>query len=108
MYVLQEFRARARFILGPLLGILAVSYFAYHVTQGDRGLIAWWKINHRTTLAKKIMERSYFERQAFERRVNLIKPSSIDPDMLEERAMIILNYGYQDDIVILEEHKRGK
>ena len=108
MYLLQEFRARARFVIGPLIGILAVSYFTYHVAQGDRGLIAWWKIKHRTALAKKTMERSHYNRQEIERRVNLIKPNSIDPDMLEERAMKVLNYGYKEDIVILEEHKRRK
>ena len=106
MYLLQEFRARARFVVGPLLGILATSYFTYHVAHGDRGLFAWWKIKQRTSLAKKIMEHSQSERESIERRVNLIKPSSIDPDMLEERAMLMLNYGYKDDIVILEERKR--
>jgi cell division protein FtsB len=108
MYLLQEFRARVRFVVGPLIGVLAISYFTYHVAHGDRGLIAWWKIKHRTTLAKKIMERSDYERRTIEHRVNLLKPSSIDPDMLEERAMLMLNYGYKDDIVILEEYKRKK
>ena len=108
MYLLQEFRARARFVFGPLLGVLAVGYFSYHVAHGERGLIAWWKIKQKTALAKKVMELSHFERQAIEHRVNLIKPTSIDPDLLEERAMLMLNYGYKGDIVVLEEHKRRK
>ena len=106
MHLLQEFRARLRFIVGPLLGVLAVSYFTYHVANGDRGLLAWWKIKQRTALAKKIMERTHSERQEIEHRVNLMKPRSIDPDLLEERAMLMLNYGYKDDIVILKGHKR--
>ena len=108
MYLLQEFRARVRFVVGPLLGVLAISYFTYHVAHGDRGLIAWWKIKQRTALAKKLMERSEHERKTIEHHVNLLKPNSIDPDMLEERAMLMLNYGYKDDIVILEEHKRRR
>ena len=108
MNLLQEFRARVRFVVGPLLGVLAISYFAFHVTHGDRGLIAWWKIKQRTALAKKIMESSDYERKTIEKHVNLLKPNSIDPDMLEERAMLMLNYGYKDDIVILEEYKRRK
>ena len=32
------------------------------------------------------------ERAAWERRIVLLKPESIDPDMLDERARILLNY----------------
>ena len=108
MYLLQEFRARSRFVIGPLLGILAIGYFAYHVVHGDRGLIAWLKIKQRTIAAKQSMERSHSERLAIEHRVSLMKPGSLDPDMLEERARLMLNYGHVDDIVILEVHKRRK
>jgi|TARA_B110000438_G_C15699725_1_gene600488 cell division protein FtsB len=108
MYLLKEFRTRVRFVVGPLLGVLAISYFTYHVANGNRGLIAWWKIKQRTALARKIMDSSDFERKTIEHRVSLLKPNSLDPDMLEERAMFMLNYGYKNDIVILEEHKRRK
>ena len=108
MYLLKELRARARFVIGPLLGILAIVYFAYHVVQGDRGLIAWSKIKQRTVSAKQAMERSHSERLAIEHRVSLLEPGSLDPDMLEERARLMLNYGHVDDIVILEDHKRRK
>ena len=108
MYLLQEFRARVRFVIGPLLGILMVGYFGYHVVHGDRGLIAWWKIKQRTAAAKLAMERSHTERQAIEHRVSLMEPGSLDPDMLEERARLMLNYGHVDDIVIVEVRKRRK
>jgi cell division protein FtsB len=32
------------------------------------------------------------ERVAWEQRVNLLKSESIDPDMLDERARLVLNY----------------
>ena len=41
-------------------------------------------------------------RQAIEHRVRLLHPMSIDPDMLDERARLMLNYARPDDIVILE------
>jgi cell division protein FtsB len=108
MYLLQEFRARARFVIGPLLGILAIGYFAFHVVHGDRGLIAWLKIKQRTASAKQAMELSRAEHQTIEHRVSLLEPGSLDPDILEERARLMLNYGHVDDIVILEDHKRRK
>jgi cell division protein FtsB len=108
MSLLQEFRARSRHVIGPLLGVLIVGYFGFHVVHGDRGLLAWLKIKQRVAAAKLVVETSSAERQAMERRVSLLEPGSLDPDMLDERARLMLNYGYTDDIVILEGHKRRK
>ena len=52
MGLMQEIRARARYVIGPVLGICAVGYFAFHVVHGDRGLIAWWNIKQRGAAVK--------------------------------------------------------
>jgi len=106
MGLLQEIRARARYVVGPVLGVCAVGYFAYHVVHGDRGLIAWWNIKQRVTAAKAILAETRGERETLEHRVQLMNPGSLDPDMLEERARLMLNYGYSNDIVILEGKRR--
>lgn len=106
MGLLQEIRARARFVVGPVLGVCAVGYFAYHVVHGDRGLIAWWNIKQRVQAAKAVSAQTRAERDVLEHRVQLMNPGSLDPDMLEERARLMLNYGYSDDIVILEGKRR--
>lgn len=108
MGLMQEIRARARYVIGPVLGICAVGYFAFHVVHGDRGLIAWWNVKQRVATAKQALTVSQAERQALEHRVRLLEPGSLDPDMLEERARLMLNYGYADDIIILEDQKRRK
>ena len=56
MSLLQEFRARSRHVVGPLLGILAVGYFGFHVVNGDRGLFALLKIKQRVAAAKQALE----------------------------------------------------
>jgi cell division protein FtsB len=83
-----------------------VGYFAYHVVHGDRGLIAWWNINQRVEAAKSVLAQTRAERETLENRVYLMNPGSLDPDMLEERARLMLNYGYSNDIVILEGKRR--
>ena len=108
MGVMQEIRARARYVIGPVLGICAVGYFAFHVVHGDRGLIAWWNIKQRVSTAKQALAVTRGERETLERRVRLMEPGTLDPDMIEERARLMLNYGHVDDIVILEDHKRRK
>jgi cell division protein FtsB len=106
MGLFQEIRARARFVVGPVLGVCAVGYFAYHVVHGDRGLIAWWNIKQRVDAARAVLAQTRAEREILEHRVQLMNPGSLDPDLLEERARLMLNYGYADDIVILEGKRR--
>lgn len=106
MGLLQEFRARARFVVGPVLGVCAVGYFAYHVVHGDRGLIAWWNLTQRVAAAEAVLAQTRAERETLEHRVHLMEPGSLDPDMLEERARLMLNYGHPDDIVVLEGKRR--
>ena len=106
MGLLQEFRNRARYVVGPVLGLCAIGYFAYHGVHGDRGLIAWWKVKQRVVAAKEALVLSENEREKLERRVRLLNPGSLDPDMLEERARVMLNYGYADELVILEKKRR--
>ena len=108
MGLFQEMRARARYVIGPLLGICAVGYFAFHVVHGDRGLIAWWDIKQRVTAAKKTLAVARAERETLERRVRLMNPGSLDSDMLEERARLMLNYGHPEDIIILDPKRRKK
>ncbi len=106
MGLIQEMRNRARFVVGPVLGVCAVGYFAYHAVHGDRGLIAWWNIKERVAAADDALVQSRAEREKLEKRVRLLNPESLDPDMLEERARVMLNYGYADELVILEKKRR--
>ena len=46
-------------------------------------------------------------RKALQHRVKLLSPGSLDPDMLEERARFMLNYGFPDDAVILTDEPPG-
>jgi len=106
MGFLTEMRARARYVIGPVLGISVVTYFGYHVIHGDRGLMAWWTLRQHIETASVSLNEIADRRKSLERRVHLLHPDSLDPDMLEERARIMLNYGHIDDIVALDEKRR--
>lgn len=41
-------------------------------------------------------------RQRLERDVALLRPESLDPDMLDERARAILNLAHPDDLIMLK------
>ena len=105
MSLIFEIRSRARHVVGPALAICAVGYFAFHAINGDRGLNAWRQLNQRLEVARAMYEETSAQRRILELRVRLLNPNSLDPDMLEERARMMLNYGYTNDIVIMNDNK---
>ena len=108
MNLLVELRHRARHVIGPLLGVSAVVYFAYHAVNGDRGLMAWLELKDRVAVAEMAAERIGAQRRGIENRVRLMHPESLDPDMLEERVRIMLNYAHALDVVILDPRTEPK
>ncbi len=103
MSLFADMRTRGRHVLGPLLGASAVMYFAYHAVQGEHGLNAWWQVTRQIAVAEAKVAQLEEERARLERRVRLLRPDSLDPDMLEEQARRMFNYVRDDEIVILLE-----
>ena len=103
MGLLLEFRSRARHVIGPVLGICAIGYFAYHAFHGDRGLSAWRLLHQQVEEARQVYAGIHARREVLANRVKLLNPASLDPDMLEERARIMLNYGFPDDVMIIDD-----
>lgn len=84
-----------------LTAALVIGYFGVHAYTGDRGL------NARKNLDQQIAELSAelatvkAEREKWQRRVALLKPERIDPDLLDERARDLLDYVHRRDVVII-------
>lgn len=95
----MEIRRRARHAIGPFLGAAAVVYFGFHAVQGDRGLIAWWNLNQEIAKAEAVAQRVAAEKSELENRVRLLRPDSLDPDLLEERARL-LNLGRPNEKIV--------
>jgi len=104
--LVHDVRLRLRLLLGPLIGICAIVYFGFHAIHGDRGLLTYWRLQHEIADTRAILDDITSRRVELERRVRLLRPDSLDLDMLEERARLMLNFGYPDDIVILTEESR--
>jgi cell division protein FtsB len=102
MAMLREIRRRLRLIIGPVLGITLCAYFAYHLVQGERGLLAWMRLNQQVREARVTLATVEAERQTLERRVDLLRPEHLDRDMLDERARSQLNLIGPNDIVIFD------
>jgi cell division protein FtsB len=101
MGLLDEIRLRARNIVGPVLCLVLVGYFAYHLVNGERGFIALLQLDQQIQEAKANAAILAKERTEVESRVALMRPDQLDPDMLEERTRLMLSVGHPDEVVIL-------
>jgi cell division protein FtsB len=100
MRLVEEIRRRARAITGPILAISLVFYFSYHLFAGDRGFLAWIALSQELRDAKATLADLDAQRETLDRRVGLLRPDHLDPDLLDERARAVLNLAAPDEIVI--------
>lgn len=78
-----------------------VGYFCYHAVQGERGLLAHLHLEQELRELEAFNDQLEADRRALEARVAQLRPDNLDPDMLEERARLLLNYGHPEDLVLL-------
>jgi cell division protein FtsB len=96
----QRKQSKFRPLLLPICCLLVVSYFAYHAVEGDYGLFALGKLKERVAALEAELEQKRAERRRMERYVSLMRPESLDRDMIDERAREALNMADAKDIVI--------
>ncbi|MBX9804700.1 MAG: septum formation initiator family protein [Alphaproteobacteria bacterium] len=98
----MELTSRFNQIVGPLIALLVMIYFGYHIVQGERGLFSWMRLRQKINESEQHLALIQSEKETLERQVYLLRPDSLDPDMLEERARKVLNWGYPGEVVIYE------
>jgi cell division protein FtsB len=102
MMVLREMRRRARTLVGPVLGLALIGYFAYHLVEGDRGLFAWLRVTQELHSAQKTLTNVTAEREALDHRVSHMRSERVDPDLLDTQVRKTLDVAKPDEIVIMQ------
>lgn len=92
----------------PALFLAALGYFVYHTVQGENGLLALSDIEARLVEAEREATLLADQRVALERRISLLRGTSLDPDMLDELARRELGYAHPLDVVIPAEQDSFK
>ncbi|PTW60266.1 cell division protein FtsB [Breoghania corrubedonensis] len=107
MYTRQRKKSFLRRLILP--GVLAalLLYFALHALSGDYGLIARGRLETDAHALETKLAALKAKREKLERRVVLLRPESLDPDMIDERARDSLNLAHPDEIVILRNDRDG-
>ena len=98
-------RKRLRGVL-TALGLYAVAaaligYFWFHAFSGERGLRAKHEIDQQLHELSAELERLKVEKGQWDRKVALLRSNGIDPDMLDERARVLLNLVHPNDVILM-------
>lgn len=101
MGMIRELRRQWRQIVFSIFGVALIAYFSFHAVEGEHGLRAYFALRHETESARQEFAALDGQRAVLERRVRALRPDSLDLDMLEERARVILNAVHKDELVIL-------
>lgn len=102
MTIWRVIKKAGKAAIGPFLALALIVYFGLNLVQGDRGLLAWMRLDREVRVAGLRLADSNAERQRLEHRASLMKADHLDPDMLDERARAALNLiGPNEQVIFL-------
>ena len=98
-------RKRLRRILNALApyasASLLIGYFGINAYNGNRGLKAKEDIERQMVTLNVELDHLKAQQAQWERRIALLRSDDLDPDMLDERARILLDYADPHDLTLM-------
>jgi len=80
--------------------LLLYAYFSWHYYYGSRNLTVLAKTGTKTVQLRAELQKEIDIRQRLEAKVALLRPEHIDPDLLDEVARRILDYGSANELIV--------
>ena len=98
-------RKRLRSILTTLglyvMAALLIGYFGVNAYSGNHGLKAKEDLDQQIGTLSADLDGLKSERAQWERRVALLRPDRLDPDMLDQQARALLDYVAPNDLILM-------
>jgi cell division protein FtsB len=85
-----------------IIGVCLSFYFSYHLIAGHRGYFRLMSLEHQIAQTSAEYEALKAEREAIEKKVVMLRPGSIDRDLLDERARHVLGFTHKDEYILLQ------
>lgn len=104
MIAFEEHRNRYKRFIFPAVIMAILLYLLFHAMNGNHGIYALFKEQRHAEVLEQKYQAVHAERLAMENRVQLLSDKSLDVDLLDERARIVLGYtNAQEKIHLVEE-----
>lgn len=86
--------------IGPLSCVLVLFYLGFHAVSGERGVFALFKESRHLEALKTELAEVTTRREALEKKVRLLSSNSLDLDLLDEQARLVLGLAGKNEVVI--------
>lgn len=83
-----------------IIGLLLCVYFSYHLIQGNRSLVRLVQAQKEIVVSQGQLDMIVAQRSAVETKVKMMRPGSVDRDLLGERIQSVLGYASPEDLVV--------
>ena len=81
--------------------LLLYGYFSWHYYYGSRNLAVLARTENKVLELRAELKKEIDTRQRLESKVALLRPEHMDPDLLDEVARRILDYGSSNEIIVV-------
>ncbi len=96
----QKKQSQIKGLFVPVLAIGLLGYFGYHALNGELGIVGKALIERQVRELETQLSELSEDRIVLERRVMLLMPHNLHPDMVDERARAALNLVHSDEVAI--------
>jgi cell division protein FtsB len=84
-----------------LIGVCLCVYFSYHALLGSRSVVKLYALEKQIETLSQEQRVSAYTKDSLQKKVVMMRPGSVDKDLLEEQVRLILGYRRADEIVFL-------
>ena len=85
-----------------LVLIFITSYLLYQLFSGNRGILTLFKLSEKSDILKSEISKLENQKNTLEKKVKMLKPESLNLDLLDEQVRRKLNYGKEGETVYLD------
>lgn len=96
----QKYLFRQNVII--VIGVCLSFYFCYHLIGGERSYLRLLSLNNQISTTEKQYAEEKTEREAVEQKVVMMRPGSVNRDLLEEQSRRVLGFHYKDEKVLIK------
>lgn len=85
--------------IGSFISVFVLFYIGFHAVNGDHGLLALFRESRKLETLKAELAEVTAEHAEMDRKVKLLSSNSLDLDMLDERARLVLGFAGKSEAV---------
>ena len=94
---LQQMMTRAAL---PAVCVAVASYFSVHALSGPTGYVAWREYKVQRSKLQQVVQTSEERQAALQRRLVLLDPRHVDPDLADELVRRNLDLVEPDEVIV--------